>query len=111
MRSAILTALHYAFIAGTLPKQFSFGLLPFSRYDFAIEIAKVFGLDWSLVTPVKMEDVKVWVAKRPRDSSLSLDKVWHELKPPEPTSVTLRLSRNVSPIETIFDRPAMRLAM
>ena len=51
-----------------------------SRYRFAIEIAEIFGLDPSLVTPVKMEDLKVWVAKRPRDSSLSVNKARHELK-------------------------------
>jgi len=51
-----------------------------SRYDFAMKIAEVFGLDRSLVTPVKMEDLKVWVAKRPRDSSLSVYKARHELK-------------------------------
>ncbi len=51
-----------------------------SRYDFAMKTAEVFGLDGSLVTPVKMEDLKVWVAKRPRDSSLSVDKARHELK-------------------------------
>jgi len=51
-----------------------------SRCDFAMKIADVFGFDRSLVTPVKMENLKVWVAKRPRDSSLSVDKVKHELK-------------------------------
>jgi len=50
-----------------------------SRYDFARKTAEVFGLDRSLVTPMKMEDLKVWVAKRPRDSSLSVDKAKHEL--------------------------------
>jgi len=51
-----------------------------SRYDFAMETAEVFGLDRSLVTPVKMQDLKIWVAKRPRDSSLSVYKARHELK-------------------------------
>jgi len=51
-----------------------------SRYDFAMKTAEVFGLDRSLVTPVKMEDLKIWVAKRPRDSSLSMYKARHELK-------------------------------
>jgi len=51
-----------------------------SRYDFAMETAEVFGLDRSLVMPVKMEDLKIWVAKRPRDSSLSVYKARNELK-------------------------------
>jgi dTDP-4-dehydrorhamnose reductase len=53
-----------------------------SRYGFAVETAEVFGLDRSLVTPLKMEDLNVWVAKRPRDSSLSVDKVRRELVSP-----------------------------
>jgi len=51
-----------------------------SRYRFAMETAEIFGLDRSLITPVKMEDLKAWVAKRPRDSSLSVNKARHELK-------------------------------
>jgi len=50
-----------------------------SRYGFAMQTAEVFGLDRSLITPVKMQDFNVWVAKRPRDSSLSVDKAKHEL--------------------------------
>ena len=51
-----------------------------SRYDFAMKIADVFGFDRSLIMPAKMKDLKVWVAKRPQDSSLSVDKAKHELK-------------------------------
>ncbi len=51
-----------------------------SRYEFAMETAEVFGLDRSLVTPVRMEDLKFLVARRPRDSFLSVDKAKHELK-------------------------------
>jgi len=51
-----------------------------NRYDFAMKIAEVFGLDRSLIAPVKMDDLNVWVARRPRDSSLSVDKAKHELK-------------------------------
>ena len=53
-----------------------------SRYHFAVKIAEVFGLDRSLMAPIKMKDLKVWVARRPRDSSLSVDKARHELKVP-----------------------------
>jgi len=51
-----------------------------SRYDFACRITEIFELDKSLVAPIKMKDLSVWVAKRPRDSSLSVDKVRRELK-------------------------------
>jgi len=51
-----------------------------SRYDFAMRIAEIFGLNRSLIMPVKMKDLKVWVAKRPKDSSLSVDKIRRELE-------------------------------
>ena len=51
-----------------------------SRYDFAMKTAEVFGFDRSLITPVRMKDLKVWIAQRPRDSSLSVDKAKRELK-------------------------------
>lgn len=50
-----------------------------SRYDFAVKLAEIFELDMTLVAPVKMEDLKVWVAKRPRDSSLCIDKIRKEM--------------------------------
>ncbi|HID90740.1 TPA: dTDP-4-dehydrorhamnose reductase, partial [Candidatus Bathyarchaeota archaeon] len=45
-----------------------------SRFDFAVKAARVFGLDDALIRPIKMEELRVWVARRPRDSSLSVDK-------------------------------------
>jgi len=50
-----------------------------SRYDFAVEIAKVFDLDENLIRKAKMEEMK-WVAKRPRDSSLDVSKAKELLK-------------------------------
>jgi dTDP-4-dehydrorhamnose reductase len=44
-----------------------------SRYDFALNVARKFGLDESLIVPVRMDDIR-WVAKRPRDSSLDVSK-------------------------------------
>ncbi len=41
-----------------------------SRFEFAKAIAKYFGLNESLVKPIRLSDVK-YKAKRPRDSSLS----------------------------------------
>lgn len=50
------------------------------RYDFALRIAETFGLDEMLVKPVRMEELKTWVARRPRDSSLCVEKVEGELQ-------------------------------
>ena len=44
-----------------------------SRFEFAKEIAKEFGLDENLIMPAKMDDIN-WIAKRPRDSSLDTSK-------------------------------------
>ncbi|ADC66511.1 dTDP-4-dehydrorhamnose reductase [Ferroglobus placidus DSM 10642] len=44
-----------------------------SRFEFAKEIARVFGLDDSLITPSRMDEIN-WIAKRPRDSSLDTSK-------------------------------------
>ena len=41
-----------------------------SRYEFAIKIAEVLGLNKSLIQKAEMKDMK-WIAKRPRDSSLN----------------------------------------
>lgn len=51
-----------------------------SRSKFALEIAKTFGLDSELVKPIKMAELKAWVARRPRDSSLRVDKIQRALK-------------------------------
>jgi len=51
-----------------------------SRYDFAMKIAEIFGLNRLLITPVKIKDLKVWVANRPKDLSLSVDKIRRELE-------------------------------
>jgi dTDP-4-dehydrorhamnose reductase len=49
-----------------------------SRFDFALRIAEAFDLDPSLLVPVKMDDLG-WVARRPRDSSLNVQKAQKEL--------------------------------
>ncbi|HYB92638.1 MAG TPA: dTDP-4-dehydrorhamnose reductase [archaeon] len=49
-----------------------------NRYLFALNIAKIFDLNKKLVTPIQMKDLKPWVAKRPRDSSLIVDKAQGE---------------------------------
>jgi dTDP-4-dehydrorhamnose reductase len=44
-----------------------------SRFEFAQEIARTFGLDENLITPSKMDEIN-WIAKRPKDSSLDVSK-------------------------------------
>ncbi len=46
-----------------------------SRFDFACRIAEKFDLDCRLIKPIKMSDLKAWIAKRPRDSSLNTSKI------------------------------------
>jgi len=45
-----------------------------SRYDFSVKIAETFGLDSTHIKPIKMSELKAWVARRPRDSSLNIEK-------------------------------------
>ena len=54
-----------------------------SRYEFAIIIAEVFGLDKSLLLPIDtkslLDKVKYYTAKRPANSGLKVDKIEREL--------------------------------
>lgn len=50
-----------------------------SRYDFALEIARVFGLNAGLIEPVD-SSVFNWPAKRPMDSSLDVSKAQSVLR-------------------------------
>lgn len=50
------------------------------RFEFALKVAETFNLDSSLIKPIKMSELKLWVAKRPRDSSLCVDKIQKELR-------------------------------
>lgn len=49
------------------------GATRISRYDFAVELARTFGLDADLIIKSRMSDMK-WAAKRPADSSLDTSK-------------------------------------
>ena len=49
------------------------GATRINRYDFAVLIAKTLGLDTSLIRPVESASIP-WKAKRPRDSSLDVQK-------------------------------------
>jgi len=44
-----------------------------SRYDFALQLAKIFNLEADPILPSRMRDLK-WYAKRPKDSSLDTSK-------------------------------------
>jgi len=46
-----------------------------SRYDLALKTAEIFILDATLVHPIRMNELKAWTAKRPKDSSLRIDKI------------------------------------
>lgn len=49
------------------------GATRIDRYNFALQIAQAFGLDQSLVQAVKRDSIN-WVANRPQDSSLNVEK-------------------------------------
>lgn len=63
-----------------------------SRFDFARKIAIAFGLDDSLIKPIKMKELAAWIAIRPRDSSLNTVKIQRELKT-QPLSINVGLSK------------------
>jgi dTDP-4-dehydrorhamnose reductase len=50
-----------------------------SRYEFAVKVAEALGLDKSLIRRAEMKEMR-WIAKRPRDSSLSCDETRRRIK-------------------------------
>ncbi|KUL03007.1 MAG: dTDP-4-dehydrorhamnose reductase [Methanoculleus marisnigri] len=69
------------------------GATRISRYDFAVEIAKEFGLDAGLIAQSKMSEMN-WRAKRPIDSSLETKKAARILEEkPLPLKESLRILR------------------
>jgi dTDP-4-dehydrorhamnose reductase len=60
------------------------GATRLSRFDFANHVAESFNLDPQYIKPVRSEQIK-WIAKRPKDSSLNVDKAKRilETKPME----------------------------
>jgi len=44
-----------------------------SRYEYALKLTEVFNLKTDLTKPAKMDEMS-WKAKRPRDSSLNVNK-------------------------------------
>jgi len=66
------------------------GATRISRYDYALELAREFDLDASLILPSRMADL-MWAAKRPIDSSLDTSKARAELmEKPLPLNEALR---------------------
>jgi len=51
-----------------------------SRYEFALRLAERFNLPQRLIRPVGMAELKGWIAKRPRDSSLNCEKAERRLR-------------------------------
>ena len=62
-----------------------------SRYDFAKQIAKKFGLNQNLILPATSEEFS-WAAKRPKDSSLNTSKAIKTLKK-QPLPISQALAR------------------
>lgn len=58
-----------------------------SRYEFAQQITKTFNLNQSLTKPIKMKQITAWTAKRPKDSSLNINKI-RELLKTKPLNIT-----------------------
>jgi dTDP-4-dehydrorhamnose reductase len=67
------------------------GATRISRYDFAISIASVFNLDPALIIRSKSSEFS-WAAKRPKDSSLNVEKAQNTLKK-KPLPVDQALAR------------------
>jgi dTDP-4-dehydrorhamnose reductase len=63
-----------------------------SRYEFARKIAGAFSLDSTLIKPIKISELKAWIAKRPKDSSLNTAKIQQELRT-KPLSISEGLSK------------------
>jgi len=55
------------------------GATRLNRYEFAKLLAETFSLDKNLITPAPSKEIK-WIAKRPKDSSLSINKAHQTLR-------------------------------
>jgi dTDP-4-dehydrorhamnose reductase len=71
-----------------------------SRYEQALQLAKYFGLNEALINESSIEQMD-WKAKRPKDSSLNVDKVKHTLttKPQTFDRSVAELSTEIKQIE------------
>ncbi|MEM0203281.1 MAG: dTDP-4-dehydrorhamnose reductase [Archaeoglobaceae archaeon] len=72
------------------------GATRISRYEFANLIAETFDLKKDLIKPIKMEEMR-WIARRPRDSSLNVEKAMKlRNKPNEIGEALKRLKEEIS---------------
>jgi len=73
------------------------GATRLSRYEFAQKIAETFDLDENLLRPTSSEKMP-WIAKRPRDTSLNVEKAKHTLnnKPLQMSEALSRLKKEIS---------------
>jgi len=73
------------------------GATRLSRYEFAQKIAETFNLDQNLLRPTSSEKMP-WIAKRPRDTSLNVDKAKQTLnnKPLQISEALSRLKKETS---------------
>ena len=55
------------------------GATRLSRYEFARLLAEIFSLDTNLISPASSKEIP-WTAKRPRDSSLNVDRACQTLR-------------------------------
>ena len=68
------------------------GIERISRCEFARRIALAFDLNSVLIKPIKMNELKAWIAKRPKDSSLNTKKIQEQLKT-KPLNINEGLSK------------------
>ncbi|MCW1297648.1 MAG: dTDP-4-dehydrorhamnose reductase [Candidatus Rehaiarchaeum fermentans] len=57
-----------------------------SRYEFSVKLAEVFGLNKELISPTTTSEIK-WKAKRPKNSSLNVEKAKNILKINKPLNL------------------------
>lgn len=67
-----------------------------SRFEFAVQLAKEFGFDCSLIREASMDEMR-WLARRPKDTSLDVSKAMRLLgvKPMELSDALKALKREV----------------
>lgn len=78
------------------------GATPINRYDFAQLIAKTFGLNKNLIKPTRSEEMR-WKAKRPKNTSLNVDKASTVLKN-KPLKIAEAINRLKEEVIRLHDR-------
>jgi dTDP-4-dehydrorhamnose reductase len=76
------------------------GATQINRYNYTMELARVLGLDINLVNPVNVKDMD-WLAERPKDSSLNVDKAKNVLRH-TPMKLSTALMRLKTELEAIM---------